>query len=134
GHGGSPAGTRPTRRAGPGRRSGAGRPVRPQHRGRGPVPGGGRRTGPAFLAVPLPRHDHRTPARVDAPGIHDGRRGGPGEAAMNQRNAFLKALAKNEDDTATRLVYADWLDEHGEHEEADRQRKWPAAKEWLVRL
>jgi uncharacterized protein (TIGR02996 family) len=48
-----------------------------------------------------------------------------------EREAFLKALAANEDDVTARLVYADWLDEHGEHEEADRQRKWPAAKEWL---
>lgn len=51
---------------------------------------------------------------------------------MNLRDAFLTALAENEDDTTTRLIYADWLDEHGEHEEADRQRKWPASKEWLV--
>ena len=53
---------------------------------------------------------------------------------MNLRDAFLKALAENEDDTTTRLVYADWLEEQGEHEEADRERKWPAAKEWLVRF
>lgn len=53
---------------------------------------------------------------------------------MSERNAFLKFLSDNEDDTTTRLVYADWLDDHGEHEEADRQRKWPAAKEWLVRF
>jgi uncharacterized protein (TIGR02996 family) len=53
---------------------------------------------------------------------------------VNLRDAFLKALADNEDDTTTRLVYADWLDDQGEHEEADRQRKWPAAKEWLVQL
>jgi uncharacterized protein (TIGR02996 family) len=53
---------------------------------------------------------------------------------VNERDAFLRALAEDEDDTPTRLVYADWLDEHGEHEEADRQRKWPAAKEWLVRF
>ncbi len=53
---------------------------------------------------------------------------------MNERDAFLKALAENEDDTTTRLVYSDWLEEHGEHEEADRQRKWSAAKEWLVRF
>jgi uncharacterized protein (TIGR02996 family) len=53
---------------------------------------------------------------------------------LNLHEAFLKALADNEDDLTTRLVYADWLDEHGEHEEADRQRKWPAAKEWLVRF
>ena len=53
---------------------------------------------------------------------------------MSERDAFLKVLADNEDDTTTRLVYADWLDEYGEHEEADRQRKWPAAKQWLVRF
>ena len=53
---------------------------------------------------------------------------------MNERKAFEKALKKNEDDTTTRLVYADWLDEQGEHEEADRMRKWPAAKAWLVKL
>jgi hypothetical protein len=40
-------------------------------------------------------------------------------------------LAENEDDVNTRLIYADWLEDQGEHEEADRQRKWPAAKEWL---
>ncbi len=53
---------------------------------------------------------------------------------MNERDGFLKLLAENEDDTTTRLVYADWLDDRGEHEEADRQRKWPAAKEWLVKF
>jgi uncharacterized protein (TIGR02996 family) len=53
---------------------------------------------------------------------------------VKDRKAFLRALAKNEDDTQTRLVYADWLDDQGEHEEADRQRKWPAAKAWLVRF
>jgi uncharacterized protein (TIGR02996 family) len=53
---------------------------------------------------------------------------------MSGPDRFLKRLATNPDDTTTRLVYADWLDEHGEHEEADRQRKWPAAREWLVRL
>ncbi|HJZ56810.1 MAG TPA: TIGR02996 domain-containing protein [Gemmataceae bacterium] len=51
---------------------------------------------------------------------------------MAEREAFLAALAANEDDITTRLVYADWLDENGDHEEADRQRKWPAAKQWLV--
>lgn len=50
---------------------------------------------------------------------------------MNDQEVFLKALAENEDDVSTRLVYADWLDDSGEHEEADRQRKWPAAKAWL---
>jgi uncharacterized protein (TIGR02996 family) len=53
---------------------------------------------------------------------------------VSEREAFLKALADDEDDTTTRLVYADWLDERGEYEEADRQRKWPAAKAWLVKF
>jgi uncharacterized protein (TIGR02996 family) len=53
---------------------------------------------------------------------------------VREREAFLKALADNEDDNFTRSVYADWLDENGEHEEADRQRKWPAAKAWVVRF
>lgn len=53
---------------------------------------------------------------------------------MNERDAFVKHLAANEDDATARLVFVDWLDEHGEHEEADRHRKWPAAKQWLVRL
>jgi uncharacterized protein (TIGR02996 family) len=52
---------------------------------------------------------------------------------VNTPDAFLRALAQDEDDDATRLVYADWLDEHGDHEEADRQRRWPAARQWLVR-
>ena len=52
----------------------------------------------------------------------------------SEERAFLRALKKDEDDTTTRLVYADWLDERGEHEEADRMRKWDAAKAWLVRF
>ena len=51
---------------------------------------------------------------------------------MTQREDFLKALAANEDNTTVRLAFADWLDARGEHEEADRQRKWPMAKQWLV--
>jgi uncharacterized protein (TIGR02996 family) len=51
---------------------------------------------------------------------------------MNEQEAFLKALAENEDDLATRMVYSDWLDDHGLHEEAERQRRWPAAKAWLM--
>jgi uncharacterized protein (TIGR02996 family) len=71
---------------------------------------------------------------VDASGIHGGGRGHQGEVAVSQRDAFLNALEENEDDVSMRLVYSDWLDEQGEHEEADRQRKWPAAKAWLVRF
>lgn len=53
---------------------------------------------------------------------------------MDEREGFLKVLAENPDNVTTRLVFADWLDDHGEHEEAERQRKWVAAKEWLVKL
>jgi uncharacterized protein (TIGR02996 family) len=51
---------------------------------------------------------------------------------MNEREGFLAALAADEDDAEARLVFSDWLDEHGKHEEAGRQRRWPAAKAWLV--
>jgi uncharacterized protein (TIGR02996 family) len=50
------------------------------------------------------------------------------------REDFLKALAANEDDVNLRLVFADWLDDQGEHEEASRERGWLAAKEWLARF
>lgn len=50
------------------------------------------------------------------------------------KDQWLVELAANEDDTHTRLVYADWLEEQGEAEEADRQRKWPAAKAYLKEL
>lgn len=48
------------------------------------------------------------------------------------KQEYQKYLQLNENDTAARLEYADLLDELGEHEEADRMRKWPAAKTWLV--
>ncbi|HEY1375481.1 MAG TPA: TIGR02996 domain-containing protein, partial [Gemmataceae bacterium] len=35
------------------------------------------------------------------------------------RAAFLRAIAENPDDDLPRLVYADWLDEHGEPERAE---------------
>jgi uncharacterized protein (TIGR02996 family) len=51
---------------------------------------------------------------------------------MDERDAFLKAIAAAPwDDELVRGVYADWLDEHGEHEEADRQRKYVPAERWL---
>ncbi len=51
---------------------------------------------------------------------------------MTDRDLFLKALEENEDDVPTRMAYADWLEERGEVEEAERQRKYPEAKAWLV--
>lgn len=51
---------------------------------------------------------------------------------MTDRAAFLRAIAAAAwDDELPRLVYADWLDEHDEPEEADRQRKWVPAVRWL---
>jgi uncharacterized protein (TIGR02996 family) len=34
-------------------------------------------------------------------------------------DAFLQAILENLDDDTPRLVYADWLDEHGDPERAD---------------
>ena len=45
---------------------------------------------------------------------------------------FLKALESNEDDSTMRELYADWLYEKGEFEEAARHRSWDEAKLWLV--
>jgi uncharacterized protein (TIGR02996 family) len=51
---------------------------------------------------------------------------------VDDRQAFLNAIqAAPWDDELPRLVYADWLDERGEHEEADRQRKYAASERWL---
>jgi uncharacterized protein (TIGR02996 family) len=49
-----------------------------------------------------------------------------------QRRAFERALEADPDDEATRMVFADFLDEQGDHEESDRHRRWKAAKAWLV--
>ena len=53
---------------------------------------------------------------------------------MSECEAFLQAIAANEDDITVRLVFADWLDEQGEHEEAERQRKWHEGKQWLIQF
>jgi uncharacterized protein (TIGR02996 family) len=56
------------------------------------------------------------------------------DTATSERDRFLRALEVDEDDATTRRAYADWLDRHGEHGEAERQRRWPGAKAWLVGL
>jgi len=43
---------------------------------------------------------------------------------MNEQKAFLATLWANPLDWTTRLVYADWLDEHGMKNAAIRQRNW----------
>lgn len=51
---------------------------------------------------------------------------------MDDRQAFLDAIAARPwDDELPRQVYADWLDEQGEHEEANRQRQYVASERWL---
>jgi uncharacterized protein (TIGR02996 family) len=55
---------------------------------------------------------------------------------MTEREAFLRAIAGDPRDLATRRVFADWLDEHDEPELADFHRKWTvekydAAWKWL---
>lgn len=52
----------------------------------------------------------------------------------DDRMIFEAALRANEDDEMTRLVFADWLDEHGEPEEATRHRQWKGSKEWLLKF
>jgi uncharacterized protein (TIGR02996 family) len=41
------------------------------------------------------------------------------ECAMNERDALLRAVCANPDEDTPRLVFADWLDEHGEAERAE---------------
>ena len=41
---------------------------------------------------------------------------------MSDEAAFLEALKANPADDTTRLVYADWLDEHGEPAKAEYLR------------
>ncbi|WP_088255349.1 TIGR02996 domain-containing protein [Fimbriiglobus ruber] len=51
---------------------------------------------------------------------------------MDERQAFLNAIAAGPwDHELPRLVFADWLDEHGEVEEADRQRRYVSSERWL---
>ncbi len=53
-------------------------------------------------------------------------------ANETDRAAFLAHIEAHFDDRAPRLIYADWLDEQGEAEEATRQRQWHDSKDWLV--
>src|SRR4051812_18286256 len=44
---------------------------------------------------------------------------GQGGLAMTHDEAFLKDIIEHPDDDAPRLIYADWLDEHGQTERAE---------------
>ena len=48
-----------------------------------------------------------------------------------QRKAFEDKIESDFDNFGLRLIYADQLDEWGEHEEADRQRKYEEAYKFL---
>jgi uncharacterized protein (TIGR02996 family) len=58
----------------------------------------------------------------------------------DDERAFLKAIWRKPNDMTARLVYADWLDEHGYGWEADAVRYWARLEErerkilraWLV--
>jgi len=41
-----------------------------------------------------------------------------------EKVAFLKALEENWNDDELRAIYSDWLEEHGEIDEANTQRNW----------
>ena len=56
--------------------------------------------------------------------------------AQQVRQAFQDALAKDRCDQTTRLVFADWLEEHGFDDDAVEQRRcttdeWVRAARWL---
>lgn len=50
---------------------------------------------------------------------------------MNLEQSFLKVLETQPKDQATRNAYADWLEDEDRPEEADRQRNWITAYEWM---
>lgn len=50
----------------------------------------------------------------------------------DHRIAFLKAVEESPMDETTRQVYADWLDEQGDIEEANRQRQYVRSRKWLT--
>ena len=53
---------------------------------------------------------------------------------MTDREALLRAIIENPEDDAPRLVYADWLDEHGEPDRAEFIRLTTGPAEWADRV
>lgn len=54
----------------------------------------------------------------------------------DERKAFVDILTKDRFDAKTRLVFADWLEEHGCDDEAAEQRRmaspeWVEAAKWI---
>lgn len=50
---------------------------------------------------------------------------------MGQKAEFLKAIEASPLDFELRMIYADWLEENDEPEEATRQRKYQSSYEWM---
>lgn len=54
---------------------------------------------------------------------------------LNNEQAFYNAFQASPEDEAPRKIFADWLDEHGRHEEATYYRRWTyeieLSKQWL---
>jgi uncharacterized protein (TIGR02996 family) len=64
-------------------------------------------------------------------GAHADTAAGTGEVTgMTHDQAFLLAVAENPADPASRLIYADWLDEQGDPAAADLRRGDGALKVW----
>src|SRR5262245_25150970 len=53
---------------------------------------------------------------------------------MSEEDGFLAAIKASPEDDAPRLVYADWLDEHGRHEQAESIRLEGQYRRTLARL
>lgn len=49
-----------------------------------------------------------------------------------ERQEFLDKINENPLDGVARDIFADWLDDQGEHEEANRQRAYIASRQWLT--
>lgn len=54
--------------------------------------------------------------------------------SLNERGGFEAVLREQPTDWATRLIYADWLEDHDMPEEADRQRRYRTSWEWMAQL
>jgi uncharacterized protein (TIGR02996 family) len=52
---------------------------------------------------------------------------------VNDHQAFMAAIQAQPLDNSLRCVFADWLDEPGAVEEANRQRQWVGAYEFLLK-
>jgi uncharacterized protein (TIGR02996 family) len=49
---------------------------------------------------------------------------------MTEEDAFIRAIQTHPDDAASKLVYADWLDERGESARAEYLRSWAQSGYW----